>query len=330
VRLPNLTPEAWGPRSLTLVARSRNANMGSLFADGTPWLLTAIVGLALSVLLWFALVQGITRSLGHLTTATEAIAEGRFEARIAIRRRDELGQLADSINRMAARLDGLVNGQKRFLGDVAHELCSPLARLQMSAGILEQKAGPETEAQWRDLREELDQMSTLVNELLSFSKASLKTGALPLKAVRLADLVATALQREKPPEKLLEVLVPETVWVRAEPELLTRAIANLLRNAIRYAGECPPIRVVAATAGPQVTLTIQDQGPGVPEAALSKIFDPFYRLDPARESTTGGTGLGLAIVKSCVEACHGTVGARNRQPQGLEVWVQLERAEPGV
>ena len=109
----------------------------------------------------------------------------------------------------------------------------------------------------------------------------------------------------------------------ADPELLTRAIANLLRNAQRHAGSAGPITVrLSGTAG-EATLSVADCGPGVPETELTKIFDAFYRVDTSRMRETGGSGLGLAIVKACVDSCLGTVSARNRVPHGLDVRIQF-------
>jgi two-component system sensor histidine kinase CpxA len=120
--------------------------------------------------------------------------------------------------------------------------------------------------------------------------------------------------------------VPADLIVTANPDLLLRALANLLRNALQHAGSAGPITVRAASEGDEVVITVADSGPGVPEDELPKIFDAFYRLDTSRTRGTGGTGLGLAIVKTCVESCCGSVTASNRIPHGLEMVIRL-RAE---
>src|SRR5207248_364238 len=139
---------------------------------------------------------GITHSLGQLTAATGRIAEGRFETRVPEKRRDEIGALGSSVNLMAARLDTLVNGQKRFLADVAHELGSPISRLQVAIEILEMRADPALRDQVADVREEIQQMSALVNELLAFTKAGLRPRTAELASVELAPLVREVVQRE--------------------------------------------------------------------------------------------------------------------------------------
>lgn len=317
-----------GPRAqpLSLVAVSETLSAGGLFFDYVPWLWAGGAVLALSVLWWLPFVGGITRVVSQMTHATERIAEGQFDVNAPQRRSDELGRLGGAINSMAARLAGFVAGQKRFLGDVSHELCSPIARIQVALGILEQRADPKQKPYLDDLHDEVQQMSQLVNELLSFSKASFGEKYVQLAPVRVQDLVESAAKRESGAATTFEIITPGDLWVHGDAELLRRALANLIRNAVRHAGGAGPIRVMALTEGEHVVLSVTDGGDGVPEADLAKIFDPFYRLDVSRDRTTGGVGLGLTIVKSCVEACGGTVTCRNLQPRGFEVRVQLQPA----
>ena len=326
VRAPINDPEHPHSGPLVLVALSRTMSAGGLFFDFRPWLAVGLGAMLFSALLWVPLVRGITHSIAQMTQTTRQIAEGRFEVRTRESRRDELGLLGQSINRMAARLAGFVTGQRRFLGDVAHELCSPLARIQVALGILEQRADEKQQGYVDDLREEVQRMSSLVNELLSFSKASLGAATIKLQPVTVREVVDKAVSRENTDGSQIQVQVAEDLCVLAEPELLVRSLSNLLRNAIRYAGQAGPITVSARREEDAVLLTVADCGPGVPEAELAQIFDPFYRLDSSRDASTGGVGLGLAIVKTCIESCRGTVTCRNRQPSGLEVNMRLRPA----
>ena len=167
-------------------------------------------------------------------------------------------------------------------------------------------------------------MSALVNELLSFSKAGLAAGRIKLQPVPLRDVVDRAIQRENPGP--IDNSIPGDLRVNAEPDLLCRAISNLLRNAAKYAAGAGAIQLRAERRDPNVLLTISDNGPGIPEQALPQIFDPFYRLDTSRARETGGAGLGLAIVKTCIECCAGTVTCQNRLPHGLSVVITLAEA----
>jgi len=307
----------------TLVLRSDSLRAGGLLLDFTLWIWIGAAAVLFSVLFWLPLVRSITRSLAQMNRATSQIAEGQFDVRVNERRRDELGALGGAINRMAARLAGFVTGQKRFLGDIAHELCSPLARMQMALGILEQRAGEKEKVYVEDVREEVQQMSGLVNELLSFSRAALGANTLRIERMALRPLVERAVKRERRGTTEIRNEVPESLSAVADPELLVRAISNLLRNAVHYAGDAGPITIAARPANDVVELSVSDSGPGVPEAELPRLFDPFYRVDSSRTRETGGTGLGLSIVKTCVETCGGTVLCRNREPHGLEVIVRL-------
>jgi len=311
---------------VTLLLVSDSLSAGGLFFDPMPWVIVGFGAVIFSVLFWIPLVQGVTRSLSQMTRATEQISEGRFDTRVDERRGDELGRLGQAVNRMAARLSGFVTGQKRFLGDIAHELCSPLARIQVALGILDQRADDKQKAYVDDLREEVEQMSRLVNELLSFSKAGLTPREVKLEPVNLATTARRVLESESAQSSQVQIQIPDSLSVLAQPELLSRALSNLVRNAVRYAGQAGPITVSALRKDDTVVVTVADQGPGVPETSLQQIFDPFFRAEASRSRDTGGVGLGLAIVKTCVEACQGSVSAKNRAPQGLEVQIVLKAA----
>ncbi|QYM79851.1 HAMP domain-containing histidine kinase [Horticoccus luteus] len=323
VRMPpvdhNGRPE---PVSLVVHSSSLRALLGLL--DLTPWFLTAAGVLVVSILFWLPLVRGISRALRQLGAATERIASGDFTTRVPTRRRDELGHLGESVNRMAARLETQAQGQKRFLGDVAHELGSPLGRLQVAVEILEQRTGAAATAPLGDVRDEVQHMSQLVNELMAFTQAGLRPRAASLAPVELAPLLQRVHMREAP-AIVCRVEVAPSLRVLADARLLERAVANLLRNAARYA----PGSHVFLSAAPDdghIKLIVEDDGPGVPPEALARLGEPFFRPDEARSADTGGSGLGLAIVRSSIAACGGNVRFFNRTPHGFGAEIQLARA----
>lgn len=321
-----LPQEGMRPMRMTLVVESASLSAGGLFFDLRLWVIGGIAVVVISVLFWIPLVGGITRAISRMTRATGKIAEGRFDVRAQVSRQDELGALSESIDQMAVKLSGYVTGQKRFLGDIAHELCSPIARMQVSLGILEQRGDEKLKAQIADLGEEVQLMSGLVNELLSFSKASLGGKAVQLKPVLLRDVVEKAVARECSEGVEVKVESLDGLQVMAEPELLGRAVGNVLRNAVRYAGTTGPITIRGERGPNGVLLRVEDCGPGIPAQSLAKVFDPFYRVDASRDRETGGAGLGLAIVKTCIESCGGTVSCENRQPRGFCVTMKLAGA----
>ncbi|MCB1095695.1 MAG: HAMP domain-containing protein [Verrucomicrobiae bacterium] len=324
VRVAHRYPQSPGPDTAILVGSTKSLSSSRLLPDIRPWLVFVASTLALSVLLWLPLVHRITRYLRQMTLATEAIASGQFDVSVSEDRHDELGKLGAAINRMSRRLSGYVTGQKRFLGDIAHELCSPIARMQMSLGVLERRLSGEHGEALEDLREEADHMSQMVNELLSFSRSSLRETTIQLEAIDLTDAIDLALQRETAATEEIKLNIPGTPKVLADANLLQRAIANVVRNAILYAGEAGPISIdVDYPVEGQTRLRITDSGDGVSEEALERLFDPFYRPETARTRETGGTGLGLSIVKMCMESCRGTAAVKNLEPSGFEVTLTL-------
>lgn len=325
IDLPLFEPRRGQPVHGLLILRSSDLSAGGLFFDLKPWLLGGLAVLGISLVLWAPFFIGMTRYVSRLSKATEAIADGKFAIDLGPPRSDELGSLGASIESMASRLDRLVLGQKRFLGDVAHELCSPLARIQTGLGVLEYGLPPAQQERMASIDEDVGELSRLVSEVLAFTKASTAPGSVRLEEVALLGILEGAVARECPGQAL-HVDVPPLLAVSADRNLLSRAIANVLRNARRHGGDGCKVRITAVRAGGMVELRIADDGPGVEPADLPRLFEPFYRPDAARTREAGGSGLGLAIVRSAVESCGGTVRADLNRPNGLALVFLLPAA----
>ena len=290
------------------------------------WLWWSLLALGVTAACWWPLLRRLTVSLGRMEQATSRIAEGRFDTRLGISRLDEVGRLSGSIERMAARLGTLVTGQKRFLGDTAHELRSPLGRMQVALEILDTRVAAPERDYVRDLKEDVEALSQLTDDLLQYARAELADRTVTLASVNVSAAVTRAVARESQAGVTFDVRVPDDLVVNAEPSLFDRALANLVRNAVKYAGSAGPIEIAATSTPTEILVTVSDTGPGVAPESIERLFDPFYREDVARNRKTGGVGLGLAIVRSSVEACGGTASCRNRQPQGLEVRLRFPAA----
>lgn len=316
------SPERGHPVPGTLLAESDNIWQSSLLIDLKAALLVPLVILLLSLCFWLPFIYQITKAIRELTRATESIAEGHFDTKINSLRHDEIGRLAEAVNSMAERINIFLTGQKRLMGDISHELCSPIARLQMALELLESSSTPDQQGLLKDIREEVVEMNNLVNELLAFSKAELKGPIKNLVAVPLKPLVDNLVVRLSLTE-IVTVQVAETIAPLADHMLLERAIGNMLRNSVRYGGG-EKISLTAVRQGEEVVITIADQGPGVPAESLKHLGEPFFRPEASRSRSFGGAGLGLAIVKSCVTACQGTMVIRNRAPHGLEIEIRLK------
>jgi two-component system sensor histidine kinase CpxA len=280
-----------------------------------------------SVFFWIPLFRRITIPIRRMQKAARALSQGNFHVRVPVERRDELGCLAASLNHLAAHLEGVLDSKQQFLADTAHELSSPLARMEWALSIVERKSAPELQPALQDLRDEVRLMSSLLQDLLQLSK----THSMPeriLEAVCLESIVQSALRQEAPPHYPVATLRVEDVSVLADPRLLTRAVANVVRNAVRYASDGGPLQVETQRCRRGVVLRLTDDGPGVAAEDLPKLCEPFFRPESARSRQTGGVGLGLSIVKRCVEACGGTLAIFNASPRGLCVEITLEVAQP--
>jgi two-component system sensor histidine kinase CpxA len=303
------------------------ANVGDLvnllsFLGVQNWVLYPLLALGISALWWLPFVWNITRTVTRVTATTERIAEGDFEARIEARSRDELGQLAHSVNRMAARLGGHLAAQKQFLADVAHEVASPLARLRVELGLLgATPPGTLSEQTLRDMHDDLQQMADMLNDLLLFSRADLTARNRTLAPIPVATAVAAAVEHEAAADRVT-VQVDAELSAFAESAMLERALANLVRNTLRYADN-GPIELVAKGQDEHVAIQVRDRGPGVPEALIARLGEPFFRVDSSRNRDQRGFGLGLAIVRRCIEACGGEVVFRNREGGGFDAEIRL-------
>ena len=324
--VPILNPEGRGFVPAILLASTNSLFASALHPNPLPWMVAALLIVLFSLLWWWPMVRHITRPLREMNRATEEIAKGCLKVHLDERRIDEIGCLGRSINLMAQRLDSFITGQKYFLSDVAHELCSPLARLRMGLAVLEKSIDIGQQEDFADVEEEAEKIAELVDEVLAFSRAELRPEAVALVLISVSEVVDRVIVREKWARDRFRLRLDPELMVKANAELLLRALANLLRNALRHGGSDTMIEISATRQGPVAIIEVSDYGPGVPEEELERIFEPFYRLEPDRNRRFGGSGLGLAIVKTCIEACQGKVRARNLIPSGLSVTVELPTA----
>jgi signal transduction histidine kinase len=263
----------------------------------------------------FFVVRRITGRLERLRSRVDALGAGDLSARVQVEGRDEVADLAASFNRTAARIEQLVGTQKSLLANVSHELRSPLARMRMAIELLAADERPELKAR---LARDIAELDALIGELLEASR--LDAGAAPERTEEV-DLLALA--AEEAAEFGAEVSGSVTT-LQGDPRLLRRLVRNLLENARRHGGG-NAIEVTVAAAADQVTLSVCDRGPGVPEAERERIFEPFHRLRGTAESGTG-VGLGLALVRQIARRHGGDARCEARPGGGSVFVVTLDRA----
>jgi two-component system sensor histidine kinase CpxA len=316
-------PRAGPPHDVQITAHVANTReLLRLLGIGHEIAVIAAI-LLMSALLWWPFVWSMTRTIRQLLNATQQMSQGRLEVRVSETRRDELGELAAAVNSMAERLHTYLQGQRQFIADVAHEVISPIARMQIGLGILETHVPEKGDSALLDVREDLEQMAQMLDELLLFSRSGMESDRTPLVRTHLQAIIEKVVAAEAS-DANVTVIIPADIYVKSRPAMLERALSNLVRNARRYAADgTEPIELVADRDAAEVRLLVRDRGPGVPETALARLGEPFFRPELSRSRATGGFGLGLAIVRRCVAACHGEVRFRNRVGGGFEAQISL-------
>ena len=277
-----------------------------------------------AVLLCYWLAYHLTSPVRALHRAVERFGRGDLSARAGSTRRDELGQLARTFDRMAGRIETLLTAERRLLLDVSHELRSPLARLGVAVELA--RSGENPQVQLDRIQKESERLNALVGQLLQVTRAEGDPNSLRRDSVRLDEVVQQVVDDSGIEAAkhgcALKFEKREPVTVEGDPELLRRAVENVIRNAIRYSPPESSVEVSMARNNGHAMVDVRDHGPGVPEEALPRLFDAFYRVDSDRNRMSGGAGLGLSIARRAVELHKGRIRARNAQP-GLEVEIEL-------
>ena len=283
-------------------------------------------GLIVSLVGALALAWYFAKPIRHLRGAFDAAARGDLAVRIGSGmggRRDELADLGRDFDHMTERLGILMESQKRLLHDVSHEMRSPLARLQAAIGLARQQPEQFDKTLAR-IEMEGERLDRLVDELLTLSR--LEAGVAGVQeAVDMQELLAGIVEDARfegaPRQVSVDFVSSALPELRANPELLHRAIENVVRNALRHSPSGGVVRIVAGATGNRLRVCISDQGAGVPEDVLEKIFRPFFR---ANDQTVGdGYGLGLAIAKKVIAAVNGQIWAKKSESGGLVVEIEM-------
>ena len=282
------------------------------------FMMLAAVGLCY----WLAIE--VTKPVRALQKAVERFGRGDLSARVNSTRRDELGQLARTFDRMAGRIETLLAAERRLLLDISHELRSPLARLGVAVELA--RSGDDRDAALNRIQRDSDRLNSLVGGLLQVTRAEGDPNSLRRTPVRLDELVQQLVDDAQIEAAArgcsVDYDLREPVTVEGDPELLRRAVENVIRNAIRYSPKDSSIQISLARNDGKALVDVRDRGPGVPEEALPRLFDPFYRVESDRDRSSGGVGLGLSIARRAIELHKGAIRARNANP-GLEVELQL-------
>jgi signal transduction histidine kinase len=278
---------------------------------------------ATGALCWLAAV-GVLSPVRRIASTIAVFGQGDLAARVQTKRQDEIGQLGRSFNQMAERLERLIVSERRLLSDISHELRSPLARLKFAVKLA--RTSSDSEAALDRIERDVDRITSLVSDIVEITFVEGDPALQGAERVSMRDIVSDVV-RDCALEAQFRGCTIESGGhtegdVMGSRELLRRAVENVLRNAIRYAPEKTAIKLYVAESERDVVIEVRDFGPGVPEEALTRIFDPFFRVEEARSANGGGSGLGLSIAKRAVQVHHGTIVAENASP-GLRVQITI-------
>jgi signal transduction histidine kinase len=292
--------------------------------------LTGFTAAVLALAMVQFLAHGMTYPLRELASAARAMAHGDYARRVTATSRDEVGDLARAFNEMSRQLSEVDRLRRDLVANASHELRTPLGALRAQLENIIDGVEPGDSAAIEDALRQVERLTDLVDQLLDLSK--LESGAVPLelseiRADALLDQVVAEWSEPASSRGVrieLEPGCPELV-LRVDADRMRQVLANLVANAIRHSPEVGRVLLSACAEGSTTRLEVADEGPGIPADDLERVFERFYRSDPARSADVGGAGLGLAIARWIVELHGGTIRAATADPTGCRIVVELPR-----
>lgn len=319
---------------VVLAALPRPSPMAILL-DPRHIVLRLMVTFVVAGIVCYLLARSLTGPILHLQKAARRFADGDLATRVGPvfgTRKDEIADLGHDFDSMAGRIENLVKAQRKLLRDISHELRSPLARLNVALELARRNSSPESGNALDRIGREAERLNDLIGQLLALTLLESGTErTVERDTVDLVRLVSAIVEdanfETQDRGEAVKVVESQDITVYGSEELLHRAIENVVRNAVRYNVGNAPVEVGLLThledGRSYARVRVSDHGPGVPEADLKRLFEPFYRVADSRDRQSGGTGLGLAITERAVIAHSGKVRASNRSSGGLVVEIDL-------
>ncbi|HLG74024.1 MAG TPA: HAMP domain-containing sensor histidine kinase [Chloroflexota bacterium] len=301
-----------------------------------------IIGCAVAVVVGALLVVLFTnrlrRQLAVIIRVARQLGHGDLSLRVPAPERGDLGDLGSAINGMAEDLERQMRARQQMVADVAHELRTPLQNINGYIEALRDGVLPADERTLGVLTTETAVLRRLVDDLQDLSLAD--TGRLPVQMgiVRAQDQIEAIVESMRPRAEELGISVavsaPDDLpEIEADERRLRQVIVNLAQNALAYTPAGGRISIQARPVGGTLEITVADTGVGISAEDQERIFERFYRVDPARARSTGGAGLGLTIARELVHAMHGQIGVTSKLGEGSQFWIRLPLAiepEPEV
>jgi signal transduction histidine kinase len=299
-----------------------------------------IVGIIAFILLFFWITKGKIRYIRHLADGLQEVSTGNLDYRVTVKSRDELGTLAESINRMTAELKAKIEEERRaektkneLITNVSHDLRTPLTLIMGYLRLLKDKqfeSAEQAESYINLVYSKSEKLKSLIDDLFEYTKLSNKGDVLKLQTVCINELLEQLLEEmvsyaEDNGVTLVKAFPAERLMVQVDPDKLIRVFDNLLTNAVKYSDKPGTVRLLMFREFDSVKIRISNFGKPLTQEEVGRLFDRFYRVDASRSSETGGSGLGLAIAKSIIDFHGGEIWA---ECEGNEIrfWVRLKLA----
>ncbi|MEW6445324.1 MAG: ATP-binding protein [Pseudomonadota bacterium] len=292
---------------------------------GMVWI--GLFALLLAAIASALLARHFLQPIRRLNRAAQALADGRLDTRVDIRRKDEFGQLAAQFNHMIEALRDQERNRRDWLADVSHELRTPLTVLRGEIEAIQDGVRPLNEAALASLRQEIERLDTLIGDLYQLALADRGEMQFQMREVDIEALLREAAERFR--ERLrhagltLEVSARDCGTLQADPQRLHQLLANLLENSARYTQAPGTVRLTCHSDRRVAVLSVDDSAPGVPATALPRLFERLYRVEPSRSRVHGGGGLGLSMARAIAQAHGGRIEALPSPLGGLTVRVSL-------
>ena len=287
-----------------------------------PWMFFPyylLVACVIALLCWLAAV-GLISPIRKVSRTAASFGRGELAARVTLRRQDEIGELAQSFNQMAEQLERLITSERRLLADISHELRSPLSRLKLATKLA--RTSSDQQSALDRIERDVDRMSSLVGDIVEITHMESDPAPQNRASLNLNSLVQAIVEDCRIEADMrgcsLVIAGHSTSEIKGNRELLRRAIENVVRNAIHYSPAHAVVDITLDESHGMARIEVRDHGPGVPEESLARIFDPFFRIEEARDTVRGGSGLGLSIASRAIQLHDGSIAAENASP-GLKV-----------
>jgi len=278
---------------------------------------------ATGILCWIA-AAGVISPIRRIANSIAQFGQGDLGVRVETDRPDEIGQLGRSFNDMAERMERLITSERRLLSDISHELRSPLARLKFAMKLARTSNDPA--AALERIERDVNRIASLVSDIVAINVVEDDPALEEKHEICIRDIIGEVTNdcgvEAQARGCAISVSGQVCGQVLGNPELLRRAVENVVRNAIRYSPEKTAVEVELGEDVNDARITVRDYGPGVPDNVIQRIFDPFFRVEEARNTNGGGSGLGLSIAKRAVCVHRGRIFAENATP-GLRVTIVI-------